>query len=259
MVAAFDLTGRVALVTGAGSPHGIGFCIARLLAECGASVVITSTTNRIEHRVAELRSAGFAVAGIAADLTNAQDVEKVIERVRDEFGLLDIVVNNAGMTSVSKPGVTGAIEGISVAEFDETMNRNATTAFAVIRQAMPLLRLSDQGRIINITSVTGPVMAMANEVAYAAGKAAMVGMTRALAVDLAEQGITVNAIAPGWIDTASSSEHERGQGLVTPMKRSGAAEEVAGAVAWLASPSAGYTTGQVIVIDGGNSIAEERG
>lgn len=259
MVAAFDLTGRVAVVTGAGSPAGIGFCIATLLAQCGASVVITSTTNRIEHRVQELRDAGHSAAGIAADLTNAQDVQNLIECARDEFGSLDIVVNNAGMTSVTTPGITGAIEDISVNEFDETMNRNATTAFAVIREAMPLLRLSDQGRIINITSVTGPVMAMANEVAYAAGKAAMVGMTRALAVDLAEQGITVNAIAPGWIDTASSSEHERGQGLVTPMKRSGTAHEIAGAVAWLASPSAGYITGQVIVIDGGNSIAEERG
>lgn len=259
MVAAFDLTGRVAVVTGAGSPAGIGYCIATLLAQCGASVVITSTTNRIEHRVQELRHAGHSAAGIAADLTNAQDVQNLIECVRDEFGSLDIVVNNAGMTSVTTPGITGAIEDISVNEFDQTLNRNATTAFAVIREAMPLLRLSDQGRIINITSVTGPVMAMANEVAYAAGKAAMVGMTRALAVDLAEQGITVNAIAPGWIDTASSSEHERSQGLVTPMKRSGTAYEVAGAVAWLASPSAGYITGQVIVIDGGNSIAEERG
>ena len=258
MVAAFDLSGRVALVTGAGSPNGIGFCTAALLAECGASVVITSTTNRIEHRADTLRQKGHHVAAIAADLTIAQDVENVIERVRDEFGSLDIVVNNAGMTSVSKPGVSGSIHDISAAEFDETMNRNATTAFAVIQQGLDLLSLSDQGRIINITSVTGPVMAMANEVAYAAGKAAMVGMTRGLAVDLAERGITVNAVAPGWIDTQSSSDHERGQGLVTPMKRCGTAQEVAGAVAWLASPSAGYVTGQVIVIDGGNSIAEER-
>lgn len=258
MVSAFDLRGRVALVTGAGSPNGIGFCTAELLAHCGASVVITSTTERIKEREQELIDQQLQATSIVADLTIAQDVENLIECARDTYGALDIIVNNAGMTSVNNPGISGAIEKITTEEFEETINRNATTAFAVIKQGLPLMRQSDYGRIINITSVTGPVMAMANEVGYAAGKAAMVGLTRALALDLAKDGITVNAVAPGWIDTNSSSDHERNQGLVTPLRRSGTAHEIAGAVAYLASPSAGYITGQVLVIDGGNSIAEER-
>ena len=249
----------MALVTGAGSAEGLGFCSAKLLAACGASVVITSTTERIENRRDELLQAGFSAAYVIADLTDSQGVENVVECVRDSYGALDILVNNAGMTSVMKPGRGGGIEDVSIEEFEEGIQRNTTTAYAVIKEALPLMKLSDQGRIINITSATGPLMAMRDEVSYAAGKAAMMGITRALALDLARHRITVNAIAPGWIDTASSSDHEREQGLCTPLQRSGTAEEVAGAVAWLASPSAGYITGQMIVIDGGNSITEERG
>jgi 3-oxoacyl-[acyl-carrier protein] reductase len=131
--------------------------------------------------------------------------------------------------------------------------------FYLTKEILPDIRKSDAGRIINITSVTGPVMAMRNEIGYASAKAAVSGFTRALALDEAQYGITVNAIAPGWIATDSQSDHERGQGLKTPMKRSGKPEEIASAIIWLASKESGYITGQTIVIDGGNSIAEERG
>lgn len=114
------------------------------------------------------------------------------------------------------------------------------------------------GRIINIASVTGPVMAMRSEPAYAAAKAGAVGLGRALAVDHAAHGVTVNLVAPGWIETGSQTPHEARQGLHVPMGRSGSPDEIASAVAWLASPGAAYITGQCIVVDGGNSISEER-
>jgi 3-oxoacyl-[acyl-carrier protein] reductase len=255
--ASFNLSERVALITGAGSPGGIGFACARLLAHMGARVVLTSTTARIHDRARELQEDLSApVLGVVADLTT-DDVDDVIRHIRGEFQRIDIVVNNAGMTSVLQPGVSGSIGELTVDDWRRTLDVNLTTAFSVCKAAVPLMS-SGFGRIINITSVTGPVMAMRSEVAYAAAKAGMVGMTRGLAIDLADRGITVNAVAPGWVTTDSSNAHEQSQGAGSPMQRSGTAEEVAGAVAWLASPSGGYTTGQLIVVDGGNSIAEER-
>ena len=259
MVAAFDLTGRTALITGAGSPTGIGYATARLLAEMGASLLITSTTDRIHDRVRELKALGADVEGLAGDLTETGTAPSLVAKSLGRWGRLDVVVQNAGMTSISDPqSASGVIEQMDFRQWRDSLSRNLDTSFLVAKACLPLMTLAGWGRLIFVSSVTGPVMAMRAEPAYAAAKSAVVGLTRALALDCAHQGVTVNAVAPGWIQTGSQTPHEFEQGERTPMGRSAQPSEVAGVICWLASPSASYLTGQCLVVDGGNSISEER-
>ncbi len=256
---AFDLSGRVAVVTGAGGPEGIGFATAGLLAELGAALMISATTTRIHERVSELRSAGFDAAGIVGDLTDAGVAFGLVSAALEQWGRLDIVVNNAGMISAAEPVFeSGTMQSMDLATWQAALARNLTSAFLVTKAAVPAMISRGWGRIIMVASVTGPVMAIRGDVGYATAKAGMVGLTRAAAVDTAGHGITVNAVAPGWIATGSQTPEERGQGLATPAGRSGSPNEVAAAIAWLASPGASYNTGQYLILDGGNSIAEQR-
>lgn len=253
--APFDLSGRVALVTGAGSATGIGFAAARLLTELGATVAVTSTTDRIRERAAELAGA----TGHVADLTEPDQVARLVDDVVLAHGGLDIVVNNAGMVSVGASATeSGSLLDMDLTTWRAGLARNLDTAFLVCRTAMPHLVARGTGRVVNVTSVTGPVMAMRDEPAYAAAKAAMVGLTRSIAVDFGAAGVTANAVAPGWIATGSQTAHEAEQGGFVPVGRSATPVEVASAIAWLCTPGAAYVTGQCIVVDGGNSIAEER-
>ncbi|MEO6942942.1 MAG: SDR family NAD(P)-dependent oxidoreductase [Terrimesophilobacter sp.] len=254
-----DLSGRVALVSGAGSRSGIGFATARALAEMGARLVLTSTTNRIHERAAELRSSGFDALGFVARLDSEAAVDALHAGIVTAGIVPTILVNNAGMVSVSDGEMmTGGLDS-NVADWRRSLDMSLTSAFLLTRAVVPGMRKAAWGRIVNVASVSGAVMATRNDVAYAAAKAGMVGLTRAVAVDEAAAGITSNAVAPGWIATGSQTDAEVVQGRRVPLGRSGTAEEVASAIAWLASPGASYITGQLIVVDGGNSVAEERG
>ena len=252
MSAMFSLKGKKALITGAGSSSGIGFASATALKQLGAEVIITSTSNRIFDRATEIQA-----RGLVADLCDERQVKELFSNIDS----LDILVNNAGMTSISNPAgnsEAGDVANIELSNWRLGMERNLDSAFLVTKYALPLLRKSKNGRIVMISSVTGSLMAMKNQPIYASAKAAMVGLTKALALDEAKNSITCNAILPGWIVTDSISDKEKEQGKFVPLGRGGRAEEVASAVAFLVTGEASYITGQSIVIDGGNSIMEER-
>jgi 3-oxoacyl-[acyl-carrier protein] reductase len=258
----FSLTGQGAIVSGAGSSKGIGFATAKLLSELGAQVLITGLSERIFERQDELNSLGFQSAAVAADLTTEEGVEAVLVASKNLTYPPCILVNNAGMTSVSSQaselGETNGILDTSITGFRRALERNLISSFGLTKALLPDLRKNAPSRIIFVSSVTGPLMAMKREVSYAAAKAALVGLTKSLALDFASEHITVNSVAPGWIETDSQTTSERLDGKATPLKRSGKPEEIASAIAWLSSPSASYITGQTVVVDGGNSIQEER-
>ena len=255
-----EADGRVALVTGAGSPTGIGFATARILGREGASLAIASTTDRIHERSAELTEAGFEAGGFVADLTIREQVRRMVDEIVELYGRIDILVNNAGMVTV---GMSGMEEreflDLDDAAWDRDLEMNLGTAYNVTKAALPGMVERGWGRVVMVSSVTGPIATAIGSTVYAAAKAGMDGLMRGLAIEVARHGVTVNSVLPGWIATGSQTPEEDVAGRYTPVGRSGTPEEVGEVIAFLASDRASYVTGQPFVVDGGNVIQEPKG
>ncbi len=246
--------GRVAIVTGAGAPDGIGAAVARHLVGQGAKVVLGATTDRVHARAAEFGESGVAVVG---DLTAEGSAEALVAAAVDRWGRVDVLVNNAGMTSVSSGWDADAdVASLSLADWDSAIARNMTTAFLMSRAAVPVMTAAGYGRIVSVGSTTGAVNAMPGQSTYTAAKAGLVGFSRALALEVIGRGVTVNVVAPGYVETGSQLEFESAAATAGPIGRSGTPAEIASCVAFLAHESASFVTGAVLVADGGHSLPE---
>lgn len=252
--------GRVVLVTGVAGVDGIGFATARRLAAEGAVLGIADISPLVRERGEELAAAGAELLSFQEDLSRQEGPERITAALLARYGRLDALLNIAGMAVMGGPGeVFKPVLELSEEEWDFSLRINLKTVVACTRACLPPMLKRRYGRIVNMSSVTGPLVANPGEAPYCAAKAGVAGLTRALALEVGRQGITVNAVAPGWIATGSSTPEEAAGGKNTALGRAGTPAEVAALFAFLAAEEAGYITGQLMVVDGGNIIQEYKG
>lgn len=243
-----DLTGKSALVTG--GSRGIGAACCRMLAQAGARVAVNFQLERphADLLVRRIGEAGGTAFCLAADVSRPDEAEMLVDETVDRFGRLDIVVNNAGIWRGSP------IEEISDGEWAEMIGVNLTGSFHILRAAVPHLKRS-RGRIINISSTAGQ-RGEAFHSHYAATKGAIISLTKSLAAELAQDGVLVNCVAPGWVETDMTRDSLAGEDRAAilaaiPLGRVGRPEEIAGAVLYLASDLASFVTGEILNVNGG--------
>lgn len=243
-----DLTGKVALVTGAS--RGIGQAVAVELAKAGADVIVNYIGNEAvaQETVEKVEALGRKALKIKADVGNADEVQAMVDEAHAAFGHIDVLVNNAGITR------DGLLIRMKDSDWDDVLNINLKGVYLVSKAVAKLMVKQRSGRIINMTSVSG-VTGNVGQANYAAAKAGVIGFTKTCAKELAARGITVNAVAPGFIETAMTDvlpeKIKEGIAATVPLGRMGQPEEIAGVVTFLASDFASYITGQVLNVDGG--------
>jgi len=242
---------KVSLVTG--SSRGIGRAIAVELAADGGQVVVNyvGRAESAEETARLVRAAGGEALLVKADVRQVAEVERLVQSVLEQFGRIDVLVNNAGVTR------DGLLVRMKDSDWDEVLETNLRAAFYLTREVARPMMKARQGRILNIASVVG-VIGNPGQVNYVASKAGLIGLTKSVAKELAPRHITVNAIAPGWIETdmteVLSAETLASMRSAIPLGRPGKPEDVAAAVGFLASEQANYITGQVLHIDGGMAM-----
>jgi len=254
------LEGKVAIVTGAARGNGEG--AARVMAREGATVMLTDVLDLVHKTAKSISDNGYKAVSFKMDITKAAEVNSVVQKVLEQFGKIDVLVNNAGVLKLA------TLVDMTDEVRDRMIDVNIKGTFIVTKAVLPSMLKRKYGRIVNLSSVTGPLVADIGETAYAATKAAIWGFTRALAFEVAKYGITVNAICPGIIDTdmvrgmaaetnpndPQSALKDLARGI--PMGRLGTIEELGELVAFLASDEAKYITGTPILIDGGSTLPE---
>lgn len=248
----FDFSDRVAIVTGAG--RGIGRATATLLAERGATVVVTDIVDEREAVGEAIEENGGTALVRELDVTDYEQAQSVVADTVDEFGRVDVLVNNAGIFP------TVGLDDMTPEDWQQVIDINLTGTFNCTKAVLPVMRDQEYGRIVNVSSASGGHIGWSGDLShYAASKGGIVGFTRSAAIDLGPDGITMNAIVPGMIDTGaaedvSTDEEIEAAVAMTPVGRQGDPEELASAIAYLASEPAAFITGASLVVDGGITL-----